>query len=155
MRYGTYLTGLLLSLASPAFADSLPQAAPTGAPPVISSPSAPRPAPITPVWTALLTADAFARYYPERAARLGISGQAVIKCRVQADGMLGECTVLSEEPADGQFGEAALKLSALFKMQPTTRDGLPTAGGWVVIPIRFAMPAARPPPPVSPPSTPH
>ena len=36
-----------------------------------------------------------------------------------------------------EFGDAALKLSKLFKMRPQSKDGAPTNGGVVRIPIRF------------------
>jgi protein TonB len=47
--------------------------------------------------------------------------------------------VLSEDPADQGFGDAAIKLSKLFKMRPQTKDGAPTNGGTVRIPIRFQI----------------
>ena len=80
-----------------------------------------------------------ARYYPERAQRLEVSGRAELSCQVLASGKLTSCSVVSEDPGDQQFGEAALKLSRLFKMRPMTRDGAPTSGGTVKIPIRFQI----------------
>ncbi len=77
---------------------------------------------------------------------MGIAGRAVIACTVQLDLTLGDCAVQSEEPPDQGFGAAALKLSTLFKMQPVTRDGQPTTGGKIVIPIRFALPTTPAPP---------
>ena len=35
-----------------------------------------------------------------------------------------DCSVASEEPADQDFGSAALKISKLFKMRPQARDGV-------------------------------
>ena len=50
-----------------------------------------------------------------------------------------DCSVVSEDPADQDFGDAALKLSKLFKMRPQSKDGVPTGGGTVRIPIRFQI----------------
>ena len=38
------------------------------------------------------------------------------------------------------FGDAAMKLSKLFKMRPQTKDGQPVDGGTVRIPIAFRLP---------------
>ena len=38
------------------------------------------------------------------------------------------------------FGDAAMKMSKLFKMRPQTKDGQPVDGGTVRIPIRFTLP---------------
>jgi protein TonB len=78
---------------------------------------------------------------------MGVAGHAAIECTVQPDLTLGGCVVQSEEPLDQGFGAAALKLSTLFKMRPTTKDGRPVNGGKVVIPIRFELPAEPSPPP--------
>jgi TonB family protein len=72
---------------------------------------------------------------------MGVSGQAILHCVVSADGSLS-CYVASENPPDQSFGAAALALSKLIKMGPVTRDGAPTAGGEINIPIRFRVPGA-------------
>jgi len=72
---------------------------------------------------------------------MSVQGQVVLHCVVAAEGTLG-CYVASEDPPDQSFGAAALKLSKLFKMGPLTRDGAPTAGGEINIPIRFSVPGA-------------
>ena len=65
---------------------------------------------------------------------------ATISCRVNARGTLDGCSIVSEEPGDMGFGDAAMKMSKLFKMRPQTRDGQPVDGGTVRIPIRFSLP---------------
>jgi protein TonB len=50
-----------------------------------------------------------ARYYPDRAQRMEVSGKATISCTVTAKGTLESCSVVSENPADMGFGDAALK----------------------------------------------
>jgi protein TonB len=118
------------------------------APPIISS--AP-PAPVTapparasvvtrPDWARKPNADDMARYYPDRAQRMEVGGRATIRCTVNAKGSLENCSVVSESPADYGFGDAALKLSRLFRMKPKTLDGAPVDGGEITVPITFQVP---------------
>ncbi|WP_156467093.1 energy transducer TonB, partial [Phenylobacterium sp. CCH9-H3] len=86
------------------------------------------------------TGEEVARYYPERAARRGVEGRAVIGCRVAASGRLEACAVVTETPDGEGFGSAALKMSRHFKLRPMTRDGVPVSGGTIRIPIRFNLP---------------
>ena len=85
-------------------------------------------------------ADDPMRYYPEAAQKLGIPGRVVIDCLVLADDHLGDCKIVQETPAGMGFGDTALKMSALFKMRPLTKDGTPSAGGRVTIPVKFTLP---------------
>jgi protein TonB len=81
-----------------------------------------------------------ARYYPERAQRMNVEGKATISCTVTAQGTLSSCSVADEDPSDQGFGEAAMRMSKLFKMRPMTKDGAPVSGGTVRIPIVFRLP---------------
>lgn len=89
------------------------------------------------------------RYYPARAEQMAVEGTATITCNVTVAGRLAECVVVSETPPDFGFGEAALKMSPLFKMRPLTREGAAVEGGRVTVPIRFKLPeragASEPP----------
>ncbi|MCR5876398.1 energy transducer TonB [Phenylobacterium sp. J426] len=80
-----------------------------------------------------------ARRYPDRAARDGLSGAAVMVCRVDAQGGLGDCGITEVDPKEHGFGEATLRLSALFKMRQSTDDGAPTLGRLVRIPVRWML----------------
>jgi protein TonB len=80
------------------------------------------------------------RYYPQRAQRMGVEGKAVIDCEVEASGQLADCKVVSEIPEGYGFGDAALKMSSLFKMKTTTKDGQPASGKRATIPLDFRLP---------------
>jgi protein TonB len=75
--------------------------------------------------------------YPRTAARLGHYGRVELRCEVQPDGGLNRCEILSEDPADEGFADAALKLSKLYKM--ASPDGSPLPRTTVDVPIRFSL----------------
>ena len=95
-----------------------------------------------PDWEALPSPDDLARYYPTRAQVLGQQGSAAIGCTVTAAGGLADCVVLSEVPTDYGFGQAALRMSVLFKVRTVRQDGSSAVGATVRVPIRFSLGAA-------------
>ncbi len=99
------------------------------------------PAVITrPDWAQKPDGNDLARYYPADAAAAKAGGRAMITCTVAVTGDLENCRVLRQSEGPYAFGEAALQLSQIFRMQPKTLDGQPTAGGEVTIPIVFSVP---------------
>jgi TonB family protein len=92
-----------------------------------------------PDWAERPTGEDVARYYPTLAQYLRLSGRAEITCSVTKAGALSGCTVIGQIPVGLGFGEAAMKLSPLFRMRPRMLNGEPVSGGVVRIPIRFSM----------------
>ncbi|CAN7378953.1 energy transducer TonB [Phenylobacterium sp. LjRoot219] len=119
----------------------VPQRVEEPKPPAPPPPEPPRASVITqPDWVRRPSAEDLERYYPERAQRMNVEGRASISCTVDARGTLQSCSVANESPSDAGFGEAALRMSRLFKMRPMTKDGSPVDGGKIVIPIAFRLP---------------
>jgi TonB family protein len=75
--------------------------------------------------------------WPRGSAFKGVSGRAILKCTVNKQGFLQDCSVLSETPADHGFGQAALKLTPTLLFKPALRNGEPVDSE-VTIPITFA-----------------
>jgi TonB family protein len=88
-----------------------------------------------PDWTRKPDTDDLQRFWP--GGSLGLSGKARIRCIVTSRGTLDACKIVSEEPAGGGFGAAALLMAPLFAMKPMTVDGRPLGGAEVFIPINF------------------
>jgi TonB family protein len=94
----------------------------------------------SPDWVSRPSGDDVAQYYPTFAQFFGLTGEGKISCSVTTEGSLTDCRVYSEVPVGFGFGDAAIKMSALFRMKPETLDGVPVGGARVNIPIVFRLP---------------
>ena len=121
--YGQRANTLASDGSTPVEANSSPEVTPS----VITNPD----------WLRKPNADDVARYYPDDLQKAGADGSAMLSCTVNARGDLINCEVASEAPGGYGVGDAALRLSKLFRMRPMTLNGQPVTGGVVRIPIRF------------------
>lgn len=75
--------------------------------------------------------------FPEAATYQEVNGRVDLRCLVQGDGHLTDCTVLLETPPEFGFGQAALKVAPKYQIAPQAADGAPTAGGLVRFTLEF------------------
>jgi hypothetical protein len=73
------------------------------------------------------TAEEARRHYP--ASGGGKVGHVELLCRATGTGVMTRCRVYSEYPEGRGFGAAALQMSPLFRIRPTTREGWSVEGG--------------------------
>ncbi|HEX7759592.1 MAG TPA: TonB family protein [Caulobacteraceae bacterium] len=88
-------------------------------------------------WRHMPTREELLAVWPRAAMEKGVSGKAVIACKISLQGALYDCEVASETPPGMGFGGAAIALSPQFLMKPATHDGQPVTGGGVRIPVDF------------------
>lgn len=76
--------------------------------------------------------------FPSAARSSGVaSGSAAIRCTRHDDGSVGECSVISESPAQAGFGQAAISMAPYFRLTVWGQDGRPTTTS-VAIPFAFS-----------------
>ena len=124
--------------AAPTPADGPAQAQPSPAPSL--PPAPPRAVISNPDWMRMPTGAELASLYPRAAMAKHLGGHTRMSCRVQADGTLTSCVILSETPAGLGFGRAAIQTSRYFKMRPKTVDGQPVEGFYIDIPLDWTPP---------------
>jgi hypothetical protein len=102
---------------------------PPGAPPPIVDPN----------WRLLPPDNLLKEFYPDRAFRMGIIGDATATCGVGPAGDLVGCWVASENPADQGFGWALLKITTCLQIDAVTKSGLPSPGGTIKVGAHFTL----------------
>lgn len=133
--------GQVLAACGQTLAGLAPEDMPPPAPPPPPPPPAILSVPITNAeWARRPSPDDIARYYPERAQRLGQGGKAIIECTVSSTWTLENCSVVYEDPHDGEFGSAMLRMSRLFRIAAVDGEGQPTVGRRVRVPVVFQPP---------------
>ncbi len=85
-------------------------------------------------WKSLPSEDDLMLAYPTEAAAADVTGEAMLRCRLDAEHVPQQCGVLWERPAGYGFGAAGLSLVGRFRL----KDGLP-AGAAINLPIRFQL----------------
>jgi TonB family protein len=96
------------------------------------------------------SAQQVATAYPERANRERVQGTGRVTCTVAANGSLTNCEVASEDPAGYGFAQATLSLTNRFRLR---MPGPVAAGGSLVLPMSFRLPAGETPTPPAPEGT--
>jgi protein TonB len=115
-----------------------PQVVPGPPPP--PAPPAPKVRQISrPDWLRKPDNDDMLRFYPQRAQEQEIEGKATIRCVVNANGTVSNCSVVSEEPEGSGFGQATIRASSKFRMRPQMVDGEPMEGATVNITLRWTL----------------
>jgi TonB family protein len=107
---------------------------------VQAQPTAPPPAPpgavvTNPDWLRRPSEEDMRTAFP-RGAKAS-KGVARITCVVTVQGLLRNCDVTSETPADQGFGGAALAIAPQFLFRPATYNGRPVESS-VTIPVQFS-----------------
>ena len=86
-------------------------------------------------WTSNTPLDSF---YPARAHKLGVGGQAILHCRVGGNGDLSQCAVASELPATFGFGDAALMIAGHLQVK---LGSTPIVNGFTDVRLGFVEPS--------------
>lgn len=97
-------------------------------------------------WAAQPSATDMINFTPQPAVKQKQSGWALINCRISWKGDLTECKVAAESKPGFSFGQAALSLAVLYKVNPKGADGSSLEGEVIQFPIAFNPPGTHPAP---------
>lgn len=92
------------------------------------------------IWARRPSADDFQRNFPDRAQRMEVSGRVVLSCMLDDRGVVTSCDIVEETPAGYGFGDAALRLSRLFRAKARKVDGQTVGGTTVPLTLTFQVP---------------
>jgi protein TonB len=90
-----------------------------------------------PDWVTKPSFEEMMRLNPRWAQVEGVSGGAVLACRIDKRKKAHSCRVLSESPKGYGFADAAVRAVKLGRLKPPGANGLPQYRAWVRIPIHF------------------
>lgn len=90
-----------------------------------------------PVWVKQPTHKQMANADPPFASFMHVSGQVLLHCQIGLNQRAHDCLVIREEPEGYRFGDAAIQVSAHFRIRPVVIDGVATPDARVAIPVRF------------------
>lgn len=97
---------------------------------------------LAPDWAEKPTEEELAPGYPKLAQWVALEGNVRLRCDVAVTGVLEGCRVDHESPKGVGFGEAALNMSATFKMRPPLQPGARYPDTTVRIPVNFRLPSS-------------
>ena len=90
-------------------------------------------------WLAAPSYVQVAAAYPEKARQKQVGGRATLSCTFKAEGRIGSCDTVTEEPKGYGFASAAKSLAGSFVGPSTRSDGSSTVGLDMQIPFAFAV----------------
>lgn len=88
-------------------------------------------------------------YTPDSACRRGVSGHAVLNCRIETDRVLKQCRIVSATPSGEAFGEAAARMAKVRAILAAPEPGAPATEpkDGVLIFVPFTVPPLKGRPP--------
>jgi TonB family protein len=90
-------------------------------------------------WSAAPSYAQVAAAYPAKARQKQIGGRATLSCTFKAEGRIGSCDTVTEEPKGYGFASAAKSLAGSFVGPSTMTDGSSTVGLHMQIPFAFSV----------------
>lgn len=91
-----------------------------------------------PFWRTQAEPSRASQYYPQRAAREGVTGFARVQCSINRYGQLFDCYALEESPRGYGFAEAVASIMTREMVaSPRTQDGVAQDGGRISYALRF------------------
>ena len=97
------------------------------------------PRPLNYVWAKTATFEELMAFYPEEERRKEIEAVVRAKCTVQADFSLACSELVNSAPDHPAFEAAALKVLALYRVEPALRDGKSAVGSTIALGVRFRL----------------
>lgn len=91
-----------------------------------------------PDWIESPTRGDISRHMPRRAREDRVGGRATLSCLIVSTGRLDGCAIVSQQPTDYGFGDAALEVARYYRMPTLTQTGLSVEGATVRVAIAFS-----------------